>query len=87
MDSSAEGFKVYKRLQSEGRLSRAWQVEQAVDVLDVLLSVETYQRLVTERGWKQKELVQRVQELCAGAFLVEPPGKAPKKKPATGRKR
>jgi AcrR family transcriptional regulator len=63
------------RLQAEGRLSRGWQVEQAVDVLDVLLSVETYQRLVTERGWKPEELVQKVQELCAATFLVEPPSK------------
>jgi AcrR family transcriptional regulator len=75
------------RLQAEGRLSRAWQVDQAVDVLDVLLSVETYQRLITERGWTQKEFVQRVRELCAGAFLVEPLPMSSKKKPATGRKR
>src|SRR5215510_6565922 len=30
------------RLQAEGRLSRAWQLEKAVDVLDSLLSVDTY---------------------------------------------
>jgi hypothetical protein len=53
-------------------LNRGWQIEQAVDVLDSLLSVDTYQRLVTERGWKQEELIQKVQELCADAFLVEP---------------
>src|SRR6185295_2638537 len=63
------------RLQAEGRLQRGWEVEQAVDVLDSLLSVDTYQRLVTERGWKQEELIQKVQELCAGAFIVEPPRK------------
>ena len=60
------------RLEAEGRLNRGWQIEQAVDVLDSLLSVDTYQRLVTERGWKQEELIQKVQELCADAFLVEP---------------
>ena len=60
------------RLEAEGRLRRGWQVEHAVDVLDSLLSVDTYQRLVTERGWKQEELIHKVQELCAGAFLVEP---------------
>src|SRR5262249_19555524 len=41
------------RLEAEGRLRRDWQIEQAVDVLDSLLSVDTYQRLVTERGWTQ----------------------------------
>jgi AcrR family transcriptional regulator len=75
------------RLQAEGRLNRGWHVEQAVDVLDVLLSVETYQRLVTERGWKQEEFVQRVHELCARAFLVEPPAKPQRKKTAVSRKR
>jgi AcrR family transcriptional regulator len=75
------------RLEAEGRLRRGWQLEQAVDVLDSLLSVDTYQRLVTERGWKQEELIQKVQELCAGAFLVEPPSKAQRRKPATSGKR
>jgi AcrR family transcriptional regulator len=75
------------RLAAEGRLRRGWQVEQAVDVLDSLLSVDTYQRLVTERGWTQEELIQKIQELCAGAFLVEPPGKSQRRKPATSGKR
>lgn len=70
------------RLLAEGRLSREWELDKAVDVLDALLSVDTYQRLVTERGWKQEELVQKVQELCAGSFLVEPPDK-PKRKRAS----
>jgi AcrR family transcriptional regulator len=74
------------RLKDEGRLSRNWKVEEAVDVLYVLLSVETYQRLVTERGWKEEEVVQRVKELCAGAFLVEPRGTSPKKRPAKNRR-
>src|SRR6185369_6951205 len=75
------------RLETEGRLRRGWQVEQAVDVLDSLLSVDTYQRLVTERGWKQEELIKKVQELCAGVFLVEPSSKPQRRKPATSGKR
>jgi AcrR family transcriptional regulator len=76
------------RLQAEGRLRRGWEVEQAADVLDSLLSVDTYQRLVTERGWKQEELIQKVQELCAGAFIVEPPRKLqPRKAAASGKRR
>jgi AcrR family transcriptional regulator len=75
------------RLAAEGRLRRSWQVGQAVDVLDSLLSVDTYQRLVTERGWTQEELIQKVQELCTGAFLVEPPGKSQGRKPGPGGKR
>jgi AcrR family transcriptional regulator len=73
------------RLEAEGRLNRGWQIEQAVDVLDSLLSVDTYQRLVTERGWKQEELIQKVLELSADAFLVEPPRQ--RTSAATSRKR
>src|SRR5262249_30460353 len=75
------------RLAAEGRLRRGWEIGQAVDVLDSLLSVDTYQRLVTERSWTQEELIQKVQELCAGAFLVEPHGKPQRRKPATSGKR
>ena len=75
------------RLEAESRLRRGWKVEQAVDVLDSLLSVDTYQRLVTERGWAQEELIKKIQELCAGAFLVEPPRKAQRRKQATSGKR
>ena len=60
------------RLQEERRLSPAWQVDQAVAVLDSLLSVDTYQRLVTERGWHEETLVQKVKELCLSSFVVEP---------------
>jgi AcrR family transcriptional regulator len=75
------------RLEAEGRLRRGWQVEHAVDVLDSLLSVDTYQRLVTERGWTQEQLIQKVQELCRAAFLVEPPSKSQHRKPRTSGKR
>lgn len=43
------------RLEAEDRLRRGWKVGQAVDVLDSLLSVDTYQRLVTERSWTQED--------------------------------
>jgi len=75
------------RLEAEGRLRRGWQVEQAVDVLDSLLSVDTYQRLVTERGWTQEDLIHKVQELCESAFLVAGASKSPRKKPAHRGKR
>ena len=73
------------RLKAEGRLRRDWQVEQAVDVLDSLLSVDTYQRLVKERSWTQEELIQKVRELCA-AFLLETPSKPKRRNPATSGK-
>jgi AcrR family transcriptional regulator len=74
------------RLEAERRLRRGWKVEQAVDVLDSLLSVDTYQRLIKERGWTQEEQIQKVEELCA-AFLVEPAGKSQRLKPGMNAKR
>jgi len=75
------------RLKDEGRLHRNWTVEKAVDVLFSLLSVETYQRLVTERGWKPEELVRRVLELCEGSFVVSSRPTPAMKKTARPRKR
>jgi len=71
------------RLEAEGRLRPGWKIEQAVDVLDSMLSVDTYQRLVTERGWKHEELIRKVQELSTGTFLVEPPGRPRRRTGAT----
>ena len=75
------------RLEAEGRLRPGWKIGQAVDVLDSLLSVDTYQRLVTERGWTQEELIRKTQELCTSAFLVDPPGKSQRRKPGASGKR
>ena len=74
------------RLKAEGRLRRDWQVEQSVDVLDSLLSVDTYQRLVKERSWTQEELIQKVRQLCSAAFLDEMPSSPKRRNPAASGK-
>jgi AcrR family transcriptional regulator len=60
------------RVASEGRLNSAWELEQAVDMLALLASLESYQQLVVERGWTTEALVRRVVDLSRGSILVEP---------------
>lgn len=57
------------RLKSDGRLDPAWTVEQAVDTVAALLSVDTYQELVVERGWKPEALIDKVWALCTGSIV------------------
>lgn len=65
-----------KRSRDEGRLSPAWSVDHAVDVLMVLVSVDSYQQLVVEGGWSVAAMVERVWELCQRSMLVEPSASA-----------
>jgi hypothetical protein len=53
-------------------LNPAWELEQAVDMLALLASLESYQQLVVERGWTTEALVRRVVDLSGGNILVEP---------------
>lgn len=68
-----------KRLDAEGRLNPAWELEEAVDILSVLTSVEAYQRLVVEQGWTPESLVRRVRALSEGSIVIEPQRRVSKK--------
>lgn len=58
------------RAKSDGHFSAAWKLEEAVDMLAALLSVDTYQQLVVEGGWKPEALMRRIGELSQASFLV-----------------
>jgi AcrR family transcriptional regulator len=60
------------RVEAEGRFNAAWKLEEAVDVLMTLVSVDAYQQLIVDRGWKEDALIRRVWELCERSFVVEP---------------
>jgi AcrR family transcriptional regulator len=49
---------------AEGRLSPEWTVDEAVDMLAALTSVETYEQLVFDRGWEPETLVRRIWQIC-----------------------
>lgn len=55
---------------AQGQLRPEWSVEQAVDLLLTLLSAESYQELVVQRGWRPQELKARVVEICAANLLI-----------------
>jgi AcrR family transcriptional regulator len=58
------------RVDAEGRLSAAWKLEDAVDMISEMLSVETYQHLVVERGWKPDAHIAKVWALCEDSVLT-----------------
>jgi AcrR family transcriptional regulator len=66
-------------VEADGYLSPAWPLEEAVDVLTALLSVDSYEQLVTQQGWSPEQLIARVQELSR-TFLVDTPKTTRKKK-------
>ncbi|HET6336038.1 MAG TPA: helix-turn-helix domain-containing protein [Polyangiales bacterium] len=60
------------RLEAERRFNSAWKLDEAIDVLMTLVSVDAYQQLVVDRGWKESALIRRVWELCQASFVVPP---------------
>jgi hypothetical protein len=69
------------RVEAEGRFSSAWKLDEAIDVVLTLVSVDAYQQLVVERGWKEDALICRVWNLCEASFLVEPKARKASPKP------
>jgi AcrR family transcriptional regulator len=52
----------------DGHLSSAWPLEEAVDVVAALLSVDTYEQLVVQQRWSPEQLIERIWQLSQ-AFL------------------
>ncbi|MEJ2600849.1 MAG: TetR/AcrR family transcriptional regulator [Anaerolineales bacterium] len=44
-----------ERLEQDGRLDPRWKTEAAIDVLWTLLSIQTWESLVIERGWSKQQ--------------------------------
>jgi AcrR family transcriptional regulator len=59
-----------QHVKADGLLSPEWQPEEAVDMLLALLSVDTYEQLVSQRGWPPERLIERIWLLARG-LLVE----------------
>jgi AcrR family transcriptional regulator len=65
-----------ERVRAEGSLNEAWQTDEAVDMLLALLSVDSYEQLVEQRGWDPEQVIQRIWQLAQG-LLRQPPRKGP----------
>lgn len=68
------------RAVAEGLLVPTWTLEEAVDLLAALVSIDSYHQLVIERGWKEAEMIERFIETAEKTLLVAP-------EPATQRAR
>lgn len=52
-----------ERVKADGHFSSHWQLEEAVDILAALLSVDSYERLVIEQAWQPDQLIARIWQL------------------------
>lgn len=57
-----------ERVKGDGDFAGDWSLDEALDVLTALLSIDTYQSLVVVQGWPPERLIQRICEL-SGRFL------------------
>jgi AcrR family transcriptional regulator len=55
---------------AEGRLAPEWTVEEAVDLLAALCSVETYEQLIVDRRWEPETLVRRIWQICRTNLIM-----------------
>jgi hypothetical protein len=68
-------------VQADDCFNSSWQLEEAVEVLAALLSVDTYERLVVEQRWQPEQLISRIWELSRTFLLEATPRKpSPKKR-------
>lgn len=65
---------------AEGQLAPSWTLEEAVDLLAAMVSIDSYHQLVVERGWKEADVIERFIETAEKTLLVTP-------EPATKRSR
>jgi len=68
--SSVELYKQREDVAAEGRLHQDWPIDEAVDLLVMCTSVETYEQLVVQRGWSAELLKQRTNEICRTNLLA-----------------
>ncbi len=62
--------RVVSRTKDEGHLSSAWSIDEVVDLLVALTSVDSYHQLVVERGWKPHAVTRKVWEICERTLLI-----------------
>lgn len=72
MEGKRSGLRAtFTRLAAEGQLAPTWTIEEAVELLFVLTSTDSYHHLVVEGGWKPAAMIQRTREICE-KILVNP---------------
>lgn len=60
-----------ERVRAEGRMVSTWTVDEATDLIAALTSVDSYQQLIVDQGWKPDSLIGRIHEICRANLLQE----------------
>lgn len=58
------------RLEEDGRLDRDWPTEKAIDVFWTILSIQTWESLVIERGWSSEQYATRLKQIIESALIA-----------------
>jgi AcrR family transcriptional regulator len=58
-------------IERDGLLSHQWTAETAADMLWTIISVQSSENLMTERGWSKSEYVRRVQHTLRRALTTQ----------------
>lgn len=61
-----------ERLEQDGRLDPEWQTEMAIDVLWTLISIQTWERLVIERGWSNEQYATKLKQIIQRVLITTP---------------
>jgi AcrR family transcriptional regulator len=61
-----------ERLEEDGRLDSTWQIEKAIDAFWMLISIQTWESLVIERGWSNELYTTKLKQMIKHV-LIKPP--------------
>jgi AcrR family transcriptional regulator len=64
-----------ERLEKDGRLAPGWGVEMAIDFFWALISVQTWESLVIERGWSGDQYAMTLKQVIERALIAVDPEK------------
>lgn len=61
-----------ERLEQDGRLDPEWQTEMAIDILWTLISIQTWEGLVIERGWSNEQYATKLKQIIQRVLIITP---------------
>lgn len=59
-----------QRLEQDGRLDPEWPTEMAIDVLWTLISIQTWESLVVERGWSSEQYATKLKQMIERSLIT-----------------
>lgn len=59
-----------ERLEQDGRLASEWPTEMAIDIFWTLISIQTWESLVIERGWSSEQYATKLKQMIKRALIA-----------------